>query len=137
MSEHANFSDMMMELTKSITSEAPNDESMTETRAQAHAITLLERMSAYTQTHTFKEGDLVVWKPGLRNKTCPKYGEPVIVASVFPTPIVDTEESPSSAYYREPLTIKIGCLHEDGEMLFFHMDGNRFEPFNLGVSCND
>ena len=47
--------------------------------AQAGQITALR--NAYTERNEFKPGDLVEWKPGLRNKKAPDYGQPCVVMS--------------------------------------------------------
>jgi hypothetical protein len=38
----------------------------------------------------FTKGQFVKWKPGLRNKTFPDYGEPAIVMVVLAEPIFDS-----------------------------------------------
>ncbi len=43
---------------------------------------LAERLD---QHHAFAKGQFVAWKPGLKNKTSPDYGEPAIVTAVLPT----------------------------------------------------
>ncbi len=68
------------------------------------------------------------WKPGLRNRNLPNYGEPAIVRTVPPCPILNPEENSSSPYFREPMSLVIGVLMED-DLVEFHVDVRRFEPF--------
>src|SRR5271165_3427424 len=81
------------------------------------------------QLHAFTKGQFVKWKPGLKNRKFPDYGEPTIVTAVLPSPIFDPSESAAaSPYFQEPLSIIIGTCRED-DFLEFRVDGRRFEPF--------
>jgi hypothetical protein len=76
----------------------------------------------------FAKGQLVKWKPGLRNKAFPDYGEPAIVMAVLADAVFDaSENSAASPYFREPLTIIIGTYADD-DLVEFYVDGRRFEP---------
>ena len=80
--------------------------------------------------HVFSKGQFVVWKPGLKNKVLPDYGEPAIVTGVYPSPIYDQSESSSgSPYFQEPLSLAIGIHHED-DLVEFRVDGRQFEPID-------
>lgn len=72
---------------------------------------------------TFKVGDLITWKDGLRNKRLD--GE-VVVTHVLAEPVLDTEGKPGSPYFREPLDIKVGHLDDDGDLIESHVDSRRF-----------
>jgi len=87
---------------------------------------LREVHALYATPNSFKVGDLVVWKPGLKNRSLPAYGVPAVVIEVIDPPILDTEKSTGSTYYREPITLRLGVLDRDQELLIFHFDGNRF-----------
>lgn len=90
---------------------------------------LAEVSERLKRAHDFSVGQFVKWKPGLKNRTFPDYGEPAIVRAVLPCPIFDpSENSASSPYFQEPLSIVIGVFRED-DFLEFRMDGRRFEPF--------
>ena len=80
------------------------------------------------QHHAFVKGQFVAWKPGLKNRKFPDYGEPAIVIAVMSSPIFDQSEiSAGSPYFQEPLTLVIGNYCDD-EFLEFRVDGRRFEP---------
>lgn len=82
------------------------------------------------KTHAFTKGQLVQWKKGLKNKRTPAYGEPVVVLEVLDQPIFDEEtKSAGSPYFREPLTLVAGEIDGDGDLLCFHYDARRFEPY--------
>lgn len=78
----------------------------------------------------FKNGQLVKWKPGLKNRSFPAYGEPAIVSRILTKSILDpTENSAASPYFQEPLTLVIGQII-DGDFVEYYVDGRRFEHFN-------
>ncbi len=77
---------------------------------------------------SFAKGQLVVWKPGLKNRMAPDYGEPAIVSAVLSAPVFDASEtSAASPYFQEPLTLVIG-IRRDDDLLEFRVDGRRFQP---------
>jgi hypothetical protein len=87
---------------------------------------LAERLD---QFHAFSKGQFVKWKPGLKNRKFPDYGEPAIVTAVLPIPVFDPSEGAAgSPYFQEPLTLVIGT-YQDDDFLEFRLDGRRFEPF--------
>lgn len=101
-------------------------------QAEPTAATLCNKLAEVSerldQQHTFVVGQFVQWKPGLKNRTFPDYGEPAIVRAVFPYPIFDpAETAASSAYFQEPLSIVAGVFRE-GDFLEFRLDGRRLEP---------
>lgn len=81
---------------------------------------LAERLS---KINVFTKGQVVKWKPGLKNRRFPDYGEPVIVTDVLSVPTFDpSENSAGSPYYQEPLTIVVGMCRDD-EFIEFRLDG--------------
>lgn len=103
-----------------------------DTLAQA----LQERWQSFHTAHTFKPGDLVSWKPGLRNRRFPRYGAPAIVLEVLDEPVRDNEKDSGNTYFREPLGIVLGLFLHDGEhrgdFLSWHFDARRFQPWQQG-----
>jgi hypothetical protein len=93
-----------------------------------HKRLLAELTERLDQHNAFVKGQLVMWKPGLKNRKFPDYGEPSIVTAILPTPIFDPAESAAaSPYFQEPLTLVIGVFRDD-DLLEFRVDGRRFEP---------
>lgn len=94
---------------------------------------LLERYAVLNQTHRFKPGDLVCWKPGMKNRRVPAYGTPAVVLEVLEEPIPDSETESGSTYFREPLSLVLGLFWDRdqgrGDFVAFHFDGRRFEPW--------
>lgn len=94
----------------------------------AHKEMLSELAARLYQYNAFIKGQFVMWKPGLKNRKCPEYGEPAIVTAVLPTPIFDpAENAAGSPYFQEPLSLVIAVLRDD-DLLEFRVDGRRFEP---------
>ena len=75
-------------------------------------------------------GQIVRWKPLLRNRLRPFPGQPAIVVEQLAEPWFDTMDS-TSEHAREPLDIRLGVVGEDGSLLVFLFDSRRFEPFPL------
>jgi len=104
------------------------DESGTDDPAEVRKRMLKQLAERLDEHHAFAKGQFVAWKPGLKNKTSPDYGEPAIVTAVLPTPVFDQSEASSgSPYFQEPLSIVIG-IHREDDLLEFRVDGRRFEP---------
>ena len=84
---------------------------------------------AINNKHNFKVGDIVKWKPNLKNRSMPEYGDPLIVLEILENPLFDKEESPGSTYFNEPLDIVLGLIADEGEFVSFYFDSRKFEPF--------
>lgn len=77
------------------------------------------------EKNNFKPGDIVDWKPGMKNKAT--YG-PFVVVEVLDSPIFDGENSAGSPYFREPLDIILGKVADDRERFVTHFyDSRRME----------
>ena len=82
---------------------------------------------SYDAVEKFKVGDIVKWKPGMRNRRMPEYNQPVVVSAVFDSVQYGPETNTGSPYFREPETIKVAFVDEDdNEFVEFGMDGRRF-----------
>jgi hypothetical protein len=90
---------------------------------------LQDALTAYQQRRELAPGTLVQWKSQLANKPVPGPGEPAIVVEVLDEPIVTEDEPVDSPYFRERLDVILGVIDADGDLLFFHYDSQRFEPF--------
>jgi hypothetical protein len=90
---------------------------------------LREAHQAISESHQFEAGDLVKWKPNLKNKRKPDYDSPVIVVEILRDPIIPEDQGSGSAYFREPLDLLVGLLDEDEELVIIHVDSRRFAPY--------
>ena len=59
---------------------------------ELHQHKLKEFAGRMDQFHSFSKGQFVRWKPGLKNRKFPDYGEPAIVTAILPSPIFDPGE---------------------------------------------
>lgn len=95
---------------------------------------LRERYQLFERVHDFAPGDLVSWKPGLKHKRFPRYGQPAVVLEVLATPVLDPMTEAGATYFREPLDVVIGVLWDEGtergELIAYHYDSRRFQPWN-------
>ena len=89
---------------------------------------LKEAFQIFSEENTFKPGDLVEWKPGMKNR---RTSGPFIVAKVLDEPVFGNDEHESSGYplFREPLDIVCGTIAIDGEFLYYHYDSRRLRHY--------
>lgn len=103
---------------------------------EALAQALTERYQALKRRHCFQPGDLVCWKPGLRNRLFPRADRPAVVLEVLAVPVLDSETETGSTYCREPLDLVLGVFLDEGEhrgdFLSWHFDSRRFQPWTQG-----
>jgi hypothetical protein len=72
-----------------------------------------------------RPGDVVVWKPGLRNRRFPGEVSPAVVVEVTePTP---PQLDPDAADSREPLDLGLGVITTRGRFYVFYFDRRRFQ----------
>lgn len=90
---------------------------------------LLKFYKSYSKKNVFKEGELVRWKPGLKDRKLPKEDEPAVVVSVIDKPIFDTSRDAGSAYFNIAYDIVLGVIDPDGEFATYHYNSFRFEPY--------
>jgi len=96
------------------------------------ATVLTERLRSFLAVECFQPGDLVQWKPGMKNKRLPAVGQLGVVLEMLPVPITDDEKSASGSYFLEPLDMKVGFIDDDGDFIVFHYDSRRFmKAFNM------
>ena len=96
--------------------------------AREHLRALLERLENGRE-RALRPGMLAVWKPGLKNRRFPRYGEPVVVVALLDEPIVNPDQESGSPYFREPLDLLLGVVRgDDREFLVYHADRRRFQP---------
>ena len=99
--------------------------------AAAHWRRLAELANAMDVRHTFRKGQLVRWKAGLKNRKMPAYNEAAVVREILDAPVFDACETASCAgspYFGEPLNLVLAMLDPDNDFLEFRYDGRRFEP---------
>jgi hypothetical protein len=93
---------------------------------------LTARCRSFREPHTFEVGDLVTWKPGLKDRPIPRYGQPAVVMDVLDPPIVDGERASGSTYFNEPIDVVLGLFMDSGpardELLTWHSNGRRLQP---------
>ncbi|QTA80646.1 Uncharacterized protein dnl_29570 [Desulfonema limicola] len=78
-------------------------------------------------TNEFKEGQVVKWKKGLKNKRLPNEEQPAIVVEILKEPIY-SEFNSGTPYFREPLDLALGFIGGHNDFIIFHYDKRRFEP---------
>lgn len=78
----------------------------------------------------FIPGDIVCWKPHLKNKKQPARDSFAVVQEMLSVPLYDTQKSAGTPYFHEPLDMKLGILDSDGDFMLFHYDSRRLQKRN-------
>ena len=90
-------------------------------------IDLLQAYESYSAKTTFRVGDIVRWKEGLKSRNVPEKDDVAIVTEVFPAPVFDPKcTSAGMPTFHEPLTIRIGIMLSSMFREFF-FEGARLE----------
>lgn len=84
----------------------------------------------------FKVGDLVTWKPALRNRYFPANGAPAVVLGLTPGE-VSAETNPASVFFGEPLDLRLGVIEGDGDLIVLHYDQRRFTHWHPEAADQD
>jgi len=87
-----------------------------------YAAQLRQSWDSYSADANFTDGDLVQWKPRLKNRRFPHYGKPAVVIRRLSKPVV-TDAYPDSAF--EDLDLIVGILDGDGELRVFPCNSAR------------
>lgn len=82
----------------------------------------------FLKKEVFKVGQIVKWKPNLKNRRLPHKTQPAIVVSVLNEPIVSNKDESGSPYFLENLDIILGII-ERGSFFTFYYDSSRFETY--------
>lgn len=83
-------------------------------------------LDLFNTKNTFKPGDIVEWKSGLKNR---RVDGPYIVTEILETPVRSSDEAGIS-YYCDMSDIKLGTITSDGEFIEFVFDSRRFQLLN-------
>lgn len=87
---------------------------------------LRDLYESYSERHEFSAGDLVQWKPGMKNMHRPCIDEPAIVIETrYGRAAVG---NPGTQYEDAPSDTRIGVVADD-VLEFFWVDGNRLMPW--------
>lgn len=109
-----------------------DDESLEDLQGDLSGV-LQEHFHRFDQVHRFTPGDLVAWKPGLKNRLFPRYGQPAVVIARLEQPVYDSEKDSGSCYFHEPLDLVLGMIWDRdpgrGNLITFHYDSRRFQPW--------
>lgn len=94
---------------------------------------LEEAYKLYTEEHTFKPGDFVVWKSDLlKNHSFLGNDRCGVVTRVLDEPVYDNvQKDAGSQNFREPLDIVVGMIDpEDAEFSEVYLDSRRMKPYD-------
>lgn len=87
----------------------------------------------FQSEQALEEGQTVMWKPGMKNRTFPRYGEPAILHKIGDWPhTLEHEKDPGSNMHWDAYTAVLACA-SDGFFLTT-IDLRRIMPFNLNAA---
>ena len=78
----------------------------------------------FNEATIFDVGDIVEWKPGMRNKR--SEGPFVVIEVLREAALAETKDG-GSPYFREPLDIVLGHFDSDGDFMIYHYDSRRLQ----------
>lgn len=121
---------LMREFLKKAMSEAV-DVTVTESRADKKdmADKVARAAETYLKPNRFSIGQLIQWKPGMRNNRQPKYGVPAVIIEIDDNYRMDGNSG--TTHENEPTSIRCGFIDDDGMFEAFWQDANRFEPYEV------
>ena len=88
--------------------------------------------NTFAEKHTFEHGQTIVFKPGMKNRKYPDYGEPVVFLGYRQADkVLDGSNDQDSPYAGDQMDCTIGMLmHINGkdDFILYLADSRRFEP---------
>lgn len=97
-----------------------------EQRDQAHQLTVCLEHLHRPRAEPLVVGDIVRWKPGMRDCKVPKESQQVVVMETFPAYVSDKKGACSTGF-RDPVDVRLAFLDEDDDVRMFTFDSRRFE----------
>lgn len=82
----------------------------------------------FHQQHSFSEGDLIQFKPGMKHRKVPGKGQPAVVMELLEEPLKDPQAGFGDHYATCQYDMIIGVFMK-GEFINFYADSRRYEPF--------
>lgn len=95
-------------------------------RNQAEQLTMFREYLHQPRAQPLAVGDIVRWKPGMRDSKFPKDSQQVVVMETFPAYVSDKKGACSTGF-REPVDVRLAFLDEDDDVRMFVFDSRRFE----------
>ena len=92
-------------------------------RSAEYASELRDAFALFSRSEDFAPGQLVQWKPGLRNRAMPTYGAPAVVIDYLDDLQVTDSEGHRLTEARD---IHLGVLDGDGDFMTYTYNSARF-----------
>lgn len=103
-------------------------EALISRKKQRMADQLRMAQEVFDQTNIFEKGDLLQFKPGMKDRKVPEVGQPAVVIEVLPEPLKDPKAGFGDHYATCRYDMIIGVFM-GGEFINFYADSRRYEPF--------
>ena len=84
----------------------------------------------FRKENFFAVGDIVEWKPGMRNRRT--IGPCIVIHQYIGKDIPFNEDKSGIQGFMEPLDLAVGVIdEEDGEFMVFHVDSRRMQHYHI------
>jgi len=93
---------------------------------QSVSIKLRDLALEFNKPLTYRVGDVVMLKPGMRHRRTPDYNTIAVVSEVLENPFRDTNAEEGTSSFYELISGRIAFLDSDGDLEFLHVDLRRF-----------
>src|SRR5262245_31667781 len=90
-------------------------------------MSLAEGYKLFAKRHSFKPGDVVRLKKGMKITARPNYREEVVIVEVLKEPVYSLDND-GTVYWRRPLDIRYGFWDHEGDFVCLYGESQRFEP---------
>lgn len=93
-----------------------------------------------TPSCRLKPGQIVKWKPGLRNRSFPIENAYSVVVEVLDEPLVTNDKKTGSAYFKERIDVQLAVMHpsdkerpldKNPDITMYWFDSRRFEVVDI------
>lgn len=84
--------------------------------------------STYLRKHEFEPGQAVQWKPEMRDRNLPRYGQPAVVLEVLREPVV-CRDDPTRNIAPDQYDLILAIMCPDGFVFTVMADSRRYEPY--------
>lgn len=89
-------------------------------------VQLKKAFDIFAEVNTFLPGDIIEWKPGMRNRRT--IGPCIVIRQYEDGNIPVNKEESGMSGFMEPLDLAVGVIDEtDNEFMIFHVDSRRMQ----------
>jgi len=131
-----NFENVLAKAVMSSLTDDSETETVSKRPPEIEARRIIDLYNDINQHYSFTVGDLVTWKPGLKNGRYPEKNYPAVVTRLYDNPLSRDDMESGSNHFREPLDLVI-LVDTGDEVSEFHVDSRRFKPYKGPIESGE